>query len=395
MITVTASLVIGPGGTVVASSVGPAFAGAVGPAFTTAPAMPVVPVSAASLAAAPPALAGSSAAKSRAEVCEIDDERLDEISGMVATDSGYIVVNDGADAANRRRIFYLDHRCAVTRAIPYPSRPRDPEDLALAPDGTLWVADVGDNGAARDTVALWKLAPGATSPVIHRLTYPDGARDAEALLLTGDGVPVIVTKDPIRPRLYAPAEPLRPGRTARLTKVGEFRLPTTRTGNPFGLAGRLVVTGAATSPDGTRVALRTYADAFEFEVLDGDVVKAVTQGKPRVVALPDEPQGESISYTPDGRSLVTVSEVSGAPAGTRPVIRRYPSTAPTGPARAVPTASESGPTAAPSAAGRESDDAARAGRLALLGVVLLGGVAGLVLVAIGAAARLRNRRRAG
>ncbi|GAB2937732.1 hypothetical protein GCM10027280_27420 [Micromonospora polyrhachis] len=361
----------------------------------------------------PVAAAGAvAAAPTGVEVCEIDDERLDEISGMVATNNGYVVINDSSDVANRRRIFYLNRNCAVTRTVSYPSRPRDSEDLALASDGTLWVADVGDNDAARETVALWKLLPGSTSPVIHRLSYPDGARDAEALLLTGDGTPIIVTKDPFRPRLYAPAEPLRANKTVRLTAVGEFRLPTSRTSNPFGLAGRFVVTGAATAADGTRVVLRTYADAFEFKVADGDPVKAITQGKPTAVPLPDEPQGESISYTPDGRFLVTVSEVSDAPAGTRPVIRRYPSAVPagpasaaptgpghavpTGPAQAAPTASASERTAVlPSAAARESDDATRAGRRALLGVVLFAGVAGVVLVMVGGAARLRDRRRPG
>ena len=56
------------------------------------------------------------------------------------------------------------------------------------------------------------------------------------------------------------------------------------------------------SPDGTRIVLRTYADAFEWDVPDGDIVTAVTTGKPRVTPLADE-FGESIAYTPDGEDL--------------------------------------------------------------------------------------------
>src|SRR3954468_11039706 len=50
-----------------------------------------------------PGAAGAAAAG--APVCQIRDDRLKEISGMVATDDGYVVVNDGADDEARRRIF--------------------------------------------------------------------------------------------------------------------------------------------------------------------------------------------------------------------------------------------------------------------------------------------------
>ncbi len=58
-----------------------------------------------------------------------------------------------------------------------------------------------------------------------------------------------------------------------------------------------MITGAAVSPDRSRVVLRTYAEAYEWDVTDGDVVKAITSGVPRVTPLPDEPQGEAIAYT--------------------------------------------------------------------------------------------------
>ena len=99
-----------------------------------------------------------------------------------------------------------------------------------------------------------------------------------------------------------------------------------------------MVTGAANAPDGRRVVLRSYADAFEYDVPDGDVVKALTSGTPRITPLPDEPQGESITYSRDGRSLLTVSESADQPPGTRPTILRYPAT--DGPATAAhPTGS--------------------------------------------------------
>jgi len=105
-------------------------------------------------------------------VCQVRDDRLTELSGLAAAGSGYVVVNDGSDLAGHRKIFYLNAKCAVVRAVSYPSRPRDTEDLGIARDGTLWVADIGDNDAERGTVGLWRLAPGAKAPVLYRLSYP-------------------------------------------------------------------------------------------------------------------------------------------------------------------------------------------------------------------------------
>jgi hypothetical protein len=314
-------------------------------------------------------------------VCRIGDARLDELSGLAATaDGGYIVVNDGSDFASHRRIFFLDRRCAVTRAVAYPSRPRDTEDLALAADGTVWVGDIGDNGLNRDTIALWRLAPGARTPRLYRLAYPDGPHDAEALLLTSAGTPVIVTKTVAAAGVYVPEGPLDAGRTTPLRRAGGVTLPMTTTSNPFSLPGRLVVTGGAAGPDGRRATLRTYADAFEFDVPGGDLVRALTRGTPRVIPLPDEPQGESVAYTPDGAALLTVSEVARQPAGTRPELLRYPlpdrpATAVASPAAASPARSSSASPAAASAPRRDRvpvgglvTGALLAGAAALLGI---------------------------
>jgi hypothetical protein len=312
-------------------------------------------------------------------VCRIVDDRLDEVSGLAATGSGYVVVNDGSDDPDHRRVFFLDKRCAVVRTVAYPSRPRDTEDLATAADGTVWVGDIGDNGESRTTIAYWKLAPGAKKPQLYRLAYPDGAHDAEALLLPPGGTPLVVTKSIAGAAVYEPAGPLRAGQTTPLRRVGGVRVPLTGTSNPFGLPGRLVITGGAVSPDGRHVTLRTYADAFEFDAPGGDVVRAVTAGTPRTTPLPNEPQGESVAYTPDGSALLTVSEGGG------PVLR-YPlgrspaappadeSAAPTPIASTAPKASPAAPSAvaAPEAPSRSRIPIGAVVAILIAAVVTLG-----------------------
>ncbi|WP_250005282.1 hypothetical protein [Actinoplanes sp. M2I2] len=336
-------------------------------------------------------------------MCAIRDERLDELSGLVATAGGYVAVNDGSDVADRRRIFFLDGSCRVTRTVRYPSRPRDTEDLGRAADGTLWVADIGDNSGIRTTVALWKLTPGAARPVLHRLAYPDGAHDAEAVLVPPTGNPVVVTKSGGTAGIYVVPGPLRPGSTAALRRAGEVTVPLTSTSNPFSFLGRAVVTGGATSPDGRHVVLRTYADAFEYDVTDGDVAGALS-GRPRQIALPDEPQGESVTYSADGRSLLTVSETSDEPAGTRPVILRYP--LPDRPAAAAPgssapaAGSPSAPTVDPPSAPAAGSPSAAvagspvAGRSSFNYLAVVAGAVVVIGVAL-AAILVRGRRRRG
>jgi hypothetical protein len=345
----------------------------------------VAVVVAATVLPAAPAVARAGEAQ---EVCRITDPAVVEASGLAALPGGgYVVENDSNPAPRRMRVFYLGPDCKVTRSIGYPTTARDPEDLAVDARGVVWVADIGDNspltggsGQRRDTIALWTLQPGAKSMKIHRLRYPDGVpRDAEALLVDGAGRPVIVTKDPGGEvyRLDTPL-PTDNAQGAPLTLVGHFTPTHSGTDNPLGFIGDALITGGAVSPDGTRAVLRTYADAYEFDVTGGDVAAAIITGTPRVTPLPGEPQGEAIAYTPDGSGLLTVSDQPG------PVsIMRYRSQKPATRTPAPPSISPAGE--APVVAGEVTDRKAR--------VALLTGAFVVVAVGLVAAVARRARRR--
>ncbi|HET9517819.1 MAG TPA: hypothetical protein VFO77_08850, partial [Actinoplanes sp.] len=275
----------------------------------------LVLIGAGSASAAPAPTAGAKPVPGK-KVCKIGDSVLNELSGLVATDSGFIVINDSTFAESGKRVFFLDDECRIADSTSYSGGgPRDTEDLALSPDGkTLWVADTGDNERERNTVGLWSMpVDGSKRPKIHRFSYPEGdLHDAEALLINGDGTPIIVTKEVGRPAgLYVPAGAIKTENTegVPLKRAGEVTVPpsSTPTGIPFG---RGSITGGAVSPDRTRVALRTYSDALEWDVSGGDVLAALA-GKPRVTPLPNERQGEAIAYTATGKELLTVTDMQG------------------------------------------------------------------------------------
>jgi hypothetical protein len=292
-----------------------ALAGALVPALLTA-----APSSAQS--AGPSGSSGSGVLATGAQfdqLCMPTDPTLGELSGLaVAGGATYAIGDSGTD--NSATV--MDGDCATTGTLPVPVDPYDIEDMGVGPDGRLWLADTGDNDRVRQTVALISLDPTTGDGQLHRLTYPDGPHDAETLLVQRDGVPLVVTKEVLaangiyRPTGGATLDGLAsPGPTA-LERVGEVRLgPTDTPGGPVPIGGSTLVTGGAVSADGTVAAVRTYTDVYLYSAADGDLVRAMTSTTPVRVALPNEPQGEAVAFTPDG-DLLAGSEGAG---GLQPI----------------------------------------------------------------------------
>ncbi|WP_300008235.1 hypothetical protein [Pseudonocardia sp.] len=312
-----------------------------------------------------------------AVLCTVTDDRLAELSGMVVTDGAVWATADGG---RRVEIHRLGADCEIADTRTADIDPYDAEDLALGPDGAMWVADTGDNDRSRDTVAVIVVPPRG-EPRLHRLTYPDGPHDAEALLVDRAGVPFVITKEiGGRAGVYRTAAPPQGEGPTPLERVAEVVLPVSDTeGGPIGGLGSRTVTGAGASADGQVVALRSYTDAWLYPVSDGDLAAALT-GTPVQVPLPGEPQGEAVAFDADGTLLSASETRGGAPGELRavPAAVEKAAVAPSAPPAPVP------PAALPVV-----DDGPPVGLPALLG----GGVAVGALVSLGAAMALRGRRR--
>lgn len=251
---------------------------------------------------------------SAALLCRIADPRLTELSGLVATPSGYAAVSTGGTEV---KIYLLDRECAISKTLISPQDPFDPEDLGRTSDGTLWVADIGDNNRERQSLVIWQVNPVSGVATRHRLAYPDGPHDAGALLMAENKVPIIVTKERSgAAKVYTAVQSLSSPSTAvgTLRAAGTLTISASGTsGGPsnLGSAAQLLITGGAVSPDGKRVALRTYTDAYEWDIAGGGIPAALASGKSRRTPLAGEPRGEAISYTAEGGGFLTVSEGEG------------------------------------------------------------------------------------
>src|SRR4051794_36160713 len=83
----------------------------------------------------------STQAGAGAAVCSPDSKTVNEISGLVATQSGYYAIQDSQPAPARPKIFTLDSACKSVKQPITLSKGLDPEDAAVGKDGTLYVAD--------------------------------------------------------------------------------------------------------------------------------------------------------------------------------------------------------------------------------------------------------------
>lgn len=251
------------------------------------------------------------------------DERITESSGLAASHHHDDVLFTHNDSGGRAELFAIgaDGRTVGTLRL-RGLVARDWEDIARGPDGTVWVGDIGDNRRVREEVTLHvvrepaQLRDATLVPTTRRLRYPDGAQDAEALLVhprTGEAW--LVTREVTgSARVYAVPASGPGGAVAELRRVADLRLPI-----PAALGG---VTGGDISPDGRRVVLRTYSAAYEWS-LDGDLASALT-GQPQVIALPEQQQGESVAYTRSGDALLVGTEGERAQVH---VLRRAPTRA--------------------------------------------------------------------
>jgi hypothetical protein len=197
----------------------------------------------------------------------------------------------------------------------------DWEALQLGPgvDGkpALYIGDVGDNDRERRDAVIYRLpepdlsggvdrpANGRTAPAeAFHLTYPDGARNVEAMLVHPEtGEVVLVSKDYNgKSRVYRYPGQLDSGRRVTMDLVADVDL------SRFGPVASAVTDGAV-SPDARRVVLRTYSQALEYDLAaDAPLTSLWPRQQPRVIPLNDGPQGEGITYRIDGKALLTIGE---------------------------------------------------------------------------------------
>lgn len=273
-----------------------------------------------------PALYGPPAA-----IATLKDKSISESSGLAAsrlTPGAYWTHNDSGDGPFVYAFNIRGESLGVFRVAG--AQARDWEDMAAGPGpeggkgkSYLYLGDIGDNNDARAEIVVYRVPepslttatrkftrsqPGTTEPSeAIRLRYPDGAHDAETLLVHPvSGHIYIITKVVIaNPAVYEAAPPFTAGKPITMTRLGPVSVPSLFGG---------VITGGSISPDGRRVALCDYFQGYELALPAGmtnfnDIWKQKMIG----FDLGKRKQGEAITYRLDGKAMLATSEGKNAP----------------------------------------------------------------------------------
>jgi hypothetical protein len=306
----------------------------------------------------------------------VQDPRITESSGLAASARHPGVLYTHNDSGDTPRVYAVGPDGRTRAALTLRgAKARDWEAVAAGRDdagrAALFVGDIGDNlHGAWPSISVYRVTEpatlrDATVPATRfRFRYADGARDAEALLVDPRTNRLyVVSKESGRGGLYQAPARLRSDRVNVLRRVADAPA---------------LVTDGSFSPDGTRFVLRSYLSAHVFSAPGRSPVRDLGS-----FGLPLQGQGESATYSRDGRFLLVGSEGAGS--------KVWQVTLPD--AAATPVSGRAGQTGVPSgsatgAATRPADDGpGSSGSRALLALLAAAGAGVLVIAAVRRARR--------
>ena len=271
-------------------------------------------------------------------VATLADTRIKESSGLARSSRHEGIFWTVNDSGGEPCVFAIDlkgrtrAKVRVAGAVNF-----DWEDLASGLDENnqpvLYVGDIGDNFHVRPTVQIYRIpepeiaadgsvvAETLSAPSLHwHVTYPGGPKNAEALLVHPKTrrVHVLTKSADGRSGLYAFPEkldvldmadkgsenqkkPVLLEKLADLIFYGHQRAGKRPSDD-------LQCTGAAFSPDGTRLVASTYSSLYEWQLAgEPSLAEALAMRPLRLV--PDLlRQLEAVTYDADGTTLWLTSE---------------------------------------------------------------------------------------
>jgi sugar lactone lactonase YvrE len=259
---------------------------------------PLLAAAAASVLVMGPLVGTATADDGESVAFTMTDPRITESSGLVASrlhKGVYWTHNDSDDGPYIYAVDSATGKTVATVTLRGVGSPRDVEAISMGPDGALYVGDIGDNlGGSWPHVWIYRLpepkrlADQTVTATQFTVRYDGGPRNAEAMMVDPKtGRVYIASKNEDGGGLYEGPAKLSASGTNVFRRVADIPL---------------WITDGAFSPDGTRLVLRGYFGALMYRWADG------TPHRIDQMHVPLQRQGESVAFTPDGRTLMYGSE---------------------------------------------------------------------------------------
>ena len=260
-----------------------------------------------------------------------------EASGLAASRANvgiYWAHNDSGDTA---RAFAFGSGGAAFATVTLAGADAfDWEDMASGPGASpdadeLYFGDIGDNARARTEIVVYRVAvpklyrvaepqPADGLPQYTRtltgvekltLRYPDGAHDAETLMVDPvSGDIIIVTKDGGGSQVFRAPGTLDASATTTLEQVARIDFSQLKKRAEFGddapplaRAGGALATSGDISPSGDIIAIRTYSAVWLWSRAPGQSIGEALAAAPCEAASAAEAQGEAIAFDADGARI--------------------------------------------------------------------------------------------
>ncbi|MCW5884765.1 MAG: PE-PGRS family protein, partial [Candidatus Kapabacteria bacterium] len=173
----------------------------------------------------------------------------------------------------------------------------------------IYIGDIGDNNAIRANIKIIEIEEpkiqnfdtSIITDLQHKrnifFKYPDGAKDAESLLIDPISMDLfVISKREGFSRVFSSKYPF----------IDDFNELEHIATLPFNTA-----TGADISSDGKEILVRNYIRVYYWQRNGREHLKYTFQQNPQCLPLISEPKGESICFAYNNSGYYTVSEVQG------------------------------------------------------------------------------------
>jgi len=241
---------------------------------------------------------------------------IDEASGLAAsvTMPGYLWTIQDSGQPNALYLISKDGKSIKQYNVPG-AHNHDWEEVAVGPGpdngvSYAYIADIGNNNqpvTATNTIYRIPEITGADASfsenALQKITfsYPDGPRDAEALIVDPVTKDIFVlSKEALNTNIYRLAYPQSTTDVSVAEKVGT-------------VPGVTVATAGSISKDGSEIAVRTYLAVYYWKRNNGETVgQTLAKAATKTLAVALEPQGEAICFENESKGFYTLSEKGNA-----------------------------------------------------------------------------------